>query len=45
MIKIELSEPGTLSEPISEIIFDDQRTYSKNELQLLLRTLNDGNKS
>ena len=45
MIKIEISEPGTLSDPLSEILLDDERTYSKNEIQILLRTLNDGNKS
>ncbi|CBK24216.2 uncharacterized protein [Blastocystis hominis] len=45
LLKIELCEPGTLSEPLSDIIFDDERTYSKNEIQILLRTLHDGNKS
>ncbi len=45
ILKVELTTDLAFDAPLSEILFDDNRVYSKRDLQILLSTVHNGNKA
>ena len=45
ILKIRLSFSKKYEGPLEEILVDDSRSYSRNQLQILLSTVHEGNKA
>ena len=45
LLKIELASDLAYEGSLSDILFDDNRVYSKRDIQVLLSTVHNGNKA